>query len=96
MYLGQVLPTAHLSHKQQFAPCVPRQVVFNISKECQMLHAAETLVMKAASLNCSRRNDCVRFFQKIQRAITPQWEITVIRKIRISYFLMRYPYIKFQ
>ena len=29
-----------------------------------MLYAAETWVMKAASLNCSRRNDCVRFFQK--------------------------------
>ena len=26
-----------------------------------MLHAAETWVMKAASLNRSRRNDCVRF-----------------------------------
>ena len=29
-----------------------------------MLHAAETWVMKADSLNCSRRHDCVRFFQK--------------------------------
>ena len=32
-----------------------------------MLHAAETWVMKVASLNCSRRNDCVRFFQKISK-----------------------------
>ena len=32
-----------------------------------MLYAAETWVIKAASLNCSRQNDCVRFFQKISK-----------------------------
>ena len=73
-----------------------RQVVFNMCKKCDAA-AAEPWVMKADSLNCLRRNGCVRFFfKKFQRAITPQWEITVIRKIRISYFLMRYPYNKFQ
>ena len=45
-----------------------------------MLHAAETWVMTAATLNRLRRYDCVRFLQKNQRAITPQWEITFIRK----------------
>ena len=29
-----------------------------------MLHAAEPWVMKADSLNCLRRNDCVIFFSK--------------------------------
>ena len=61
-----------------------------------MLHAAETWVMKADSLNCSRRNDCVRFFQKISKGHNSTMGDNCNKKIRISYFLMRYPYIKFQ
>ena len=61
-----------------------------------MLHAAETWVMTAATLDRLRRNDRVRFFQKISKGQNSTMGDNVIRKIWVSYFLMRYPYIKFQ